>query len=61
MRNLRDSAVHAVMGAVGLAFGVLSALALAIAALIPAALGLLAFLATPLRALLERLREGRGS
>ena len=61
MRNLRDSALHTVLGGLGLLFGVLSAVALAAAALIPAALGLLAFLASPVRALLERLREGRAS
>ncbi|HZE04677.1 MAG TPA: hypothetical protein VE127_05600 [Solirubrobacteraceae bacterium] len=61
MRTVRDSLAHALIGAVGLLFGVLSAIALAVAALVPPALGLLAFLASPIRALIERLRGARGS
>lgn len=56
MRTVRDSAAHVVMGAVGVVFGILSAAALAIAALVPAALGLITFLALPFRALSNRLR-----
>ena len=58
VRTLRASVVHAFIGALGLVFGMLSAAALAVGAVIPAALGLLAFLVAPLRAALDRLREG---
>jgi hypothetical protein len=57
VRKIRDALAHAVMGVAGLIFGVLSAGALALAAIVPAALGLLAFLLTPLRALADRLRR----
>ncbi|MGA2011091.1 MAG: hypothetical protein ABSH51_11280 [Solirubrobacteraceae bacterium] len=57
MRRLRDSLTHALVGAVGLIFGALSAIALAVAAIVPAALGLLAFLLAPFRALVDRLRR----
>lgn len=56
MRGIRDAVTHAVLGAVGLVFGALGALALAIAAIVPALLGLLAFVFSPLRALVDRLR-----
>ncbi|HET8980389.1 MAG TPA: hypothetical protein VFN87_19715 [Solirubrobacteraceae bacterium] len=61
MRTIRDSLAHALMGTVGLVFGVLSGVALAVAAAVPAALGLLAFLASPFRALIDRLRGARGA
>jgi len=57
VRALRDSVVQAVVGTIGIGFGLLSAIALAMAALIPALLGLLAFVLSPLRALLERIRR----
>jgi hypothetical protein len=57
VRNLRDPLAHAIIGVAGLVFGVLSAGALAVAAIVPAALGLLAFLLSPLRALADRLRR----
>jgi hypothetical protein len=46
------------MAAVGLVFGTLAAATLVVGAVIPAALGLLAFLAAPVRGLLDRLRQG---
>gem|GEM_PF-6152790 len=49
------------MTVVGGAFGVLSAVALAIAAVIPAILGVLAFVLSPLRALFERVQRERTS
>jgi hypothetical protein len=58
MRGIRDAVMHAVLGAVGLVIGTLSGVALAIAAIVPAALGLLAFLLSPFRALVDRLRAG---
>jgi len=57
VRNLRDPLAHAIMGIAGMVFGVLSAGALALAAIVPAALGLIAFLLSPLRALANRLRR----
>ena len=57
MREIRDSIVHGLVGVVGLAFGILSGIALVIAAVIPASLGLLAFAAAPLRALVEHLQR----
>jgi hypothetical protein len=57
VRNLRDPLAHAIMGVAGVVFGVLSAGALALAAIVPAALGLLAFVLSPLRALIDRLRR----
>ena len=59
MRSLTALLAHSVMGLVGLIFGALSAVALAIAAVIPAALGLLAFVFAPLRTLRDRLRRPR--
>jgi hypothetical protein len=47
------------LGAIGFVFGVLSAVALAVAAVIPALLGMLAFALSPLRALFERMRRMR--
>ena len=58
MRGIRDAVTHAVLGAVGLLFGTLSAIALAIAAIVPAVFGLLAVLLSPFRALVDRLRAG---
>ncbi len=57
MRGIRDAVTHAVLGALGLVFGALSGIAMVIAAIIPALLGLLAFVLSPLRALVERLRS----
>ncbi len=56
MRGVREGIAHAVLGAVGLVFGTLSAIAMTIAAIGAALLGLLAFLLSPFRALVERLR-----
>ncbi len=56
VRTLLGRLAHSVVGAVGLVFAMLSTAALAVAAIIPAALGLLAFLASPVRALVNRLR-----
>lgn len=61
VRTVRDSAAHVIVGAVGIVFGLLGGVALVVAAVIPAALGLLAFLASPFRAIIERLRTGHGS
>jgi hypothetical protein len=58
MARLRDAIAHGVMGAIGVLFGILSAIALGFAAVIPPILGLLALLASPVRALVERLRRG---
>ena len=58
MRGIRDAVMHAALGAVGLVLGTLSAIALAIAAIVSATLGLLAFLLSPFRALVDRLRAG---
>jgi hypothetical protein len=61
VRAVRDSVIQAVVGTLGIIFGFLSAVALALAALIPAILGVLAIVLSPLRALLERVRgENRG-
>jgi hypothetical protein len=57
MRLVRDALAQTVMGVVGIVFGVLSAVALAVAAAIPPLLGLLAFVLSPLRALLDLLRR----
>lgn len=60
MSDLRDMLAHAVMGAVGIVLGILSAVALALAAIVPALLGLLAFMLSPLRAIVQRvLRSGK--
>ena len=58
MRGIRDAVTHAVLGSVGLVLGTLSAVALAVAAIVSSALGLLAFLLCPFRALVDRLRAG---
>ncbi len=47
------------MSAVGLVLGVLSAVALGVAAVVPAILGLLSFALSPLHALVERVRDER--
>jgi hypothetical protein len=60
VRRVVQTAAHGIMGVVGLVFGVLSAVALAVAALVPAALGLLAFILSPLRGLIDRVRGGAG-
>ena len=49
--------MHGAAGTVGYLFGLLSGAALAVAAFIPALLGLLAFLLSPLRALMRRIRQ----
>ena len=59
MRRVTDLGAHGVMGLVGVVFGALSMVALAIAAVIPAALGLLAFVVAPVRVLVDRLRRPR--
>jgi hypothetical protein len=59
VRGLRDAVAQALMGAVGVVFGVLSAAALAVAVVIPPILGLLAILLAPLRALVDLLRRPR--
>ncbi len=56
VRAIRDGLTHAVLGALGLMFGALGAVAMTIAAIVPATLGLLAFLLSPIRALVDRLR-----
>jgi hypothetical protein len=56
VRTIRDTIVQGVLGTFGIIFGLLSAIALVVAAFVPALLGLLAFLLSPLRALFERLR-----
>jgi hypothetical protein len=61
VRNLRDPLAQAIMGVASVVFGVLSAGALAVAAIIPAALGLLAFLLSPVRALVDRVRRSTRS
>lgn len=61
MRAVRDGVAQAVFGTLGVVCGLLSALALAVAALIPPILGLLAFLLVPLRVLIERLRGSRAA
>jgi hypothetical protein len=53
-----EKLVHGAAGAAGYLFGVLSGAALAVAAFIPALLGLLAFVLSPLRSLMRRLRGG---
>ncbi len=58
MRALGEGAIHAVMSVVGAVFGVLSVVALGVAAVVPAALGMLAFAFSPFRAALDRLRGG---
>jgi hypothetical protein len=57
VRLIRDAVVHGVLGAVGIVCGVLSFVALAVAAVIPAMLGMLASALSPLRALSDRLRD----
>jgi hypothetical protein len=57
VKALRDAVIHAVLGVAGLLFGVLSAAALGIAAVIPPILGMLALLFSPLRALVDRFRR----
>ena len=57
MRGIRDGVVHGVLGTIGIVCGVLSFVALAVAAVIPALLGMLAFALSPLRALGDRLRS----
>lgn len=59
MRRVIDLLAHGTMGLVGIVVGALSAVALAIAAIISAGLGLLAFLSSPARALVDRLRHPR--
>lgn len=60
MHTVLDRLVQGVLGAGGMLFGVLAALGLAVAAFVPALLGLLAFLLSPIRAVLERLRPTGG-
>ena len=60
MRTVLHRLVQGVLGAGGMLFGVLAAVGLALAAVVPALLGLLAFLLSPIRALLERLRPAGG-
>jgi hypothetical protein len=55
VRGIRDGLVHAVLGALGLMFGALGAVVMTIAAIVSAALGMLAFLFSPIRALVDRL------
>lgn len=59
MRATREALAQAVLGTLGAVFGVLSGIALALAAFVPALLGLLAFVLSPLRALADRVRESR--
>jgi len=56
MRRVRESILHATFGVVGLVSGTLSAIAVTIAAIVGASLGLLAFLLSPVRAIVELLR-----
>ncbi len=56
VRTIREAIMHGILGAVGYVLGLLSAAALALAALIPPILGALAVLLSPIRALFERLR-----
>jgi hypothetical protein len=56
VRAIRDALAQAVIGTFGVLFGILSAAALAVAAFIPALLGLLAFIFSPVRALVDRVR-----
>jgi hypothetical protein len=60
VRSVHEAVVRALSAATGLIAGVLSAIALGLAALAGPVLGLGALLATPVRALVSRLR-GRTS
>ncbi len=59
MSAVRDKFVHGLMGTVGVVFGILAAVGLAVAAIVPAILGLLAFLISPLRAIVRRVLHPR--
>jgi hypothetical protein len=61
MHAIRDTLVRGVMGVLGIVFGTLSAVALVIAAIVPAILGLLAFVFSPVRALVDRVRRPRAA
>ena len=61
MRAVRDALAGAIMGIVGLVFGILSGVALAIAAAVPPIFGLFAVLLLPLRVLVERVRRPRAA
>ncbi len=61
MKPIRDLVVRALMGVVGAVFGVLSVLALAIAASIPPIFGLLSVLFAPIRAFVDWLRRPAGA
>lgn len=56
MKALRDLLVHGMMGLVGIVSGLLSMIALAIAAFVAAVIGGVAVAFAPLRVLADRLR-----
>lgn len=59
MRSLREQIAHVVLGLFGAVAGVLSGIAMALAAVIPPIIGLFAVLLYPLRVLLDWLRRPR--
>jgi hypothetical protein len=61
VRVIREAAVRGLGGVVGVTCGALGAVALAVAAVVPAILGLLAFVFSPLRAAVDRLRQPSGN
>ena len=57
----RDAIVGGVMGVIGLVCGVLSLVALAIAAALPPIVGLVALILSPLRELVDRLMRPKSA
>jgi predicted Co/Zn/Cd cation transporter (cation efflux family) len=57
VQAIREAVVRGLGGLVGVVCGALGVVALGVAALVPAILGLLAFVFSPLRAAVDRVRR----